>query len=283
MVSPRAEQLDEMEIYIRLSKACGAPQFGSRLLQMILQAGQKLHRMGPPFSWFGLGQERMLSILLRLGGQGSFKKLLAEPHGRPLESPSAGTFLGSRVLTESGRLDLAPASFLEAAGTLEADFRRELEKNRGLRLISKREIRTHNSWTHNIEEFIEGERKTNYLYMHPTDAAERSINEGDYVDVTSATGKVRVPARYLTTLKKGVVALPHGWGHQHATGLSVASEAEGVNVNVLVADGEGNLEKLSGMANLTGFSVEVRPATGPPDREDWSGVPEKVRAGSVTG
>ncbi len=283
MVPPRGEQLDEMEIYIRLSRACGAPQFGSRILQKILEAGQKLHRMGPPFSWFGLGQKRMLSILLRLGGQGSFKKLLTEPHGRLLESPGAGTFLGKRVLTESGRLDLAPASFLEAAGRLDADFRLEQEKNRGLRLISKREIRTHNSWTHNIDEFIEGERKTNYLYMHPMDAADRLINEGDYVDVTSGTGKVRVPVRYLTTLKRGVVALPHGWGHQHATGLSVASKAEGVNVNVLVADGVGNLEELSGMANLTGFSVDVRPASGPPQKENWSGVPEKIRAGSVTG
>ena len=35
----------------------------------------------------------------------------------------------------------------------------------------------------------------------------------------------RVPVKLLAELMPGTVALPHGWGHQHATGLSVASRA----------------------------------------------------------
>ena len=56
----------------------------------------------------------------------------------------------------------------------------------------------------------------------------------------------------------GAVALPHGWGHQEADGLSVASKTTGVNVNLLASDGPENLEYFSGMAKLNGIWVEVR-------------------------
>jgi hypothetical protein len=54
--------------------------------------------------------------------------------------------------------------------------------------------------------------------------------------------------------------LPHGWGHQAADGLSVASTTSGANVNLLAADGPAELEYFSGMAKLNGIWVEVVPA-----------------------
>ena len=62
------------------------------------------------------------------------------------------------------------------------------------------------------------------------------------------------------------------WGHQHATGLSIASRTRGVNVNLLAADGPECIERVSGMAQLTGFPVTVRPADGPQDPGNWSGI-----------
>jgi formate dehydrogenase len=84
---------------------------------------------------------------------------------------------------------------------------------------------------------------------------------------------VRLPVKYLPDLMPGTVALPHGWGHQHASGLTIASRTSGVNVNLLAADGPDGIERLSGMAHLTGFPVEVRPAAGPRDPTSWSGIP----------
>ena len=69
------------------------------------------------------------------------------------------------------------------------------------------------------------------------------------------------------------VAVPHGWGHQRAKGLTVAGRTQGVNVNLLAADGPERLDPVSGMAHLTGFPVRVRPAAGPKDESDWSGMP----------
>jgi ferredoxin-nitrate reductase len=51
-----------------------------------------------------------------------------------------------------------------------------------------------------------------YLELHPADAAERSIKEGDLVDVTNGRGAVRVKAKLSGEIKKGVVFLPMHWG-----------------------------------------------------------------------
>ena len=80
----------------------------------------------------------------------------------------------------------------------------------------------------------------------------------------------------LSDLQPGTVALPHGWGHQHAPGLAVASKTSGVNANLLAADGPDAIERVSGMARLTGILVEVNPAAGPQDAASWSGIAEAV-------
>jgi len=57
-----------------------------------------------------------------------------------------------------------------------------------------------------------------------------------------------------------VVSIPHGWGHDKNSGLFVAKKYPGVNVNKLLASGPDSVEKLAGMAKLTGAPVSVRKA-----------------------
>ena len=72
----------------------------------------------------------------------------------------------------------------------------------------------------------------------------------------------------------GTVALPHGWGHQ-STHMNVANKTKGVNVNILVADGPDQLEKVSGMVKLTGILVEIKPAEGL-QANSWSGLEQDI-------
>jgi len=160
---------------------------------------------------------------------------------------------------------------LKEADKLYTDYENELANHEELRLITKRAVTTHNSWTHNLDRMISNGRDTNYLYMHPDDAKRRNLGELDIVDVASKTGKVRLPLKILDELMPGTVALPHGWGHQHAKGLSVASKTFGVNVNILAADGKENLEAFSGMAHLTGIPVEVSKSN-KEQVASWSGI-----------
>jgi len=203
--------------------------------------------------------------------QGSFKKLLREKHGRLRPEHDPGSFLGNRVVHDDKKVHLAPAILIKQAEKLEADFQVELDTRDKLKLITKRAITTHNSWTHNIEEFVTGDRTTNHLYVHPDDAAQIGVVEGGLADVSTDTATVRVPVKIHSELMPGTVALPHGWGHQDSK-LGVARKTTGVNVNLLAADGPDRLEKVSGMAHLTGFLVDVQPAAGPLNPHHWSGI-----------
>ncbi len=273
VVAADGEQRDEATIYLDLCRAAGVNLFGSAIAQRMLETATRLSGLrAANGEQRAVPQELLLSLLLRATRQGSFKGLLRRPHGELRPEHRADDFLRERVVTDDGRVHLAPPDLLTAAAGLEAELAREQAMTGQLRLITKRAIHTHNSWTHNDEEFVGQGRDTNYLYLHPSDAARSGLADGDVADVTSATATVRVPIRLLDDLMPGTVALPHGWGHQHATGLSVASRAGGVNVNLLAADGPTKLEPLSGMAHLTGIPVEVRPAAGPLATDSWSGI-----------
>lgn len=271
IVPRQGEQRDEATIYHDLARACGVGMFGSKAVSLSLEAARRWHRLRTGED--ALPQEALLSALLRISGEGSFEQLLNAPHGRLRPEHAPGSFLGRRVLTPNGRVQLAPARLLEAARHLDDAFAAELSAPEGLRLITKRSLTTHNSWTHNLDEFVRHDDYTNHLYVHPDDAARLGLTEGAMADVRSATATVRLPVRLLDDLMPGVVALPHGWGHQHAVGLGVASKTRGVNVNLLAADGPDHLERVSGMAHLTGLRVTVTPAAGPQDPTSWSGLP----------
>src|SRR5690606_24054754 len=213
-------------------------------------------------------------------GRGRFERLLAEAHGRRLAPQSPGAYLGRKVATKDGRIDLAPEVLVDQArARLEPAFERERRAPGQLKLITRRHVKTHNSWTHNEASFVSGSRSTNHLYMHPEDAKAAGLRHGDLVDVASATGVVRTPMSLLEDLQPGTVAMPHGWGHQRAKGLSVARRTTGVNVNVLAASGPAAVEPLSGMSRLTAIPVEVTPAAGPLSHEDWTGLPDPRRSG----
>jgi formate dehydrogenase len=274
VVLPEGEPRDEATIYLDLARASDAPLFGSRLVQRALEGARALHSRRHPERQPAIPQAGLMSLLLRLTGHGSFARLLAEPHGRRLPAHEVGRFVRDREKAGLGPIDLAPQILLEQSRRLEAGFAREVAHQQRLKLITRRHVKTHNSWTHNDPEFVSGTRHTNHLYMHPDDARLRGIADGELADVSSTTATVRVPVKVISELQPGTVALPHGWGHQVAPGLSVASKTSGVNVNLLAADGPDAIEPVSGMARLTGILVEVVPAAGPQATESWSGIPE---------
>jgi anaerobic selenocysteine-containing dehydrogenase len=80
--------------------------------------------------------------------------------------------------------------------------------------------------------------------IHPEDAAEIGVGEGDALAVHSDTGKVVARAHLDASWLRGVVSIPHGFGS--------------VNVNVLT-DSQ-SVDPLSGMVTLGGFPVSLTPA-----------------------
>jgi anaerobic selenocysteine-containing dehydrogenase len=259
LVPVDGEQRDENMILLQLARACRSQLFGSRVANAFFGTWTGLGKLPWVGSRFALTPERFLGLMARAFRLGSLNSLRKEPHGRLLEPNKGGDFLGERVVTEDGLVDLAPLDLVEAARKLEPIFEQERAQRDKLKLISKREQHSHNSWLHNHPRFVEGKRSTNYLYMNPKDGEKVGVESGAMVEVRSQVASVRLPVQLTDEMMIGAVALPHGWGHQAADGLSVASKTTGVNVNLLAADGPGELEYFSGMAKLNGIWVEVTP------------------------
>jgi anaerobic selenocysteine-containing dehydrogenase len=223
------------------------------VLQGALDAGELLGRAPVVGSYLTPLPERLLGWLARAGGQGSLAYLRRHPHG-VLRAPLTGDdYLGKRVVTEDGKVHLAPDDLVALArDRLPGSFDEERRLAGHLKLITRRERFTHNSWAHNDPAFIKGNRSTNYLYLHPDDARGRGIADGQMVRVTSATGTVELPASLTDDMMPGSVALPHGWGHAGADGLTVARTTTGANANVLAADGPDAIEPISGWCSSMG-------------------------------
>ena len=259
LLPPEGEQRDETMILLQLAAACGSTLFGSRMVDGFLNGWMGLGKLPAVGSRLGLTPERFLGLMARAFRLGSLSSLRNEPHGRLLEANQGQDFLGQRVVTGDGLVNLAPVELVEAARNLEATFEQERTQRHKLKLISKREQHSHNSWLHNHPRLVEGKRSTNYLYMNPSDGKTAGVESGAMVEVRSSAGSVRLPVQLTDEMMVGAVALPHGWGHQAADGLSVASQTTGANANLLAADGPDALEYFSGMAKLNGIWVEVTP------------------------
>ena len=135
-----------------------------------------------------------------------------------------------------------------------------------LRLIGLRELRSHNSWMHNSEKLMKGDR-SHRARLHPDDAADCGVEDGARCRITSPHGQVEIEAALTDEVKRGTVAVPHGWGH--SGGWETANAAGGSNVDELASSDPADLERLAGMAHLNGIPIRIGPVVPEPadDRE----------------
>jgi anaerobic selenocysteine-containing dehydrogenase len=114
---------------------------------------------------------------------------------------------------------------------------------------------------HNSPRLMKG-RDRCLLLMHPADAGERGLLDGEHVRVRSRAGEVEAALHVTDEMRPGVVSLPHGWGHDRpGIRLRVAAERPGASFND-VSD-ERETDALCGTAVLNGLRVEVTRAGRP--------------------
>ncbi|HLE85076.1 MAG TPA: molybdopterin-dependent oxidoreductase, partial [Thermoanaerobaculia bacterium] len=183
-----------------------------------------------------LGPRRQLDLALRSGPHGAgflpfargltLRRLAREPHG--VDLGALEPCLPEKLATPERRIDLAPAPYLADLDRLRARLAAAAtvdpaQGNGELRLIGRRQVRSNNSWMHNVPRLMRGKDRCTLL-MHPDDAAARGLADGALVEIVSRTGRVRAPLEVTDEIKPGVVSLPHGWGH-HRPGTRQATAA----------------------------------------------------------
>jgi anaerobic selenocysteine-containing dehydrogenase len=184
----------------------------------------------------------------------SFARLTAEhPHGTVLAPNLTAGVLHDTVVYRGGRVRLRHN---EIALEVDKLSRRRTPEDYPMRLIGMRESRSENSWMHNSPLLMRGER-TQHARMHVDDAAAANIVDGDVVRIASANGEIELPVIVTKDIVAGVIAVPHGWGHKGTAGWRLANGAGGANVNRLMSSAPEDIERLAGMARLTGVPVSV--------------------------
>jgi anaerobic selenocysteine-containing dehydrogenase len=198
------------------------------------------------------GPERLLDILLRAGPYDlTLADLQAAPHG--IDLGPLQPRLPEVLRTPSGKVELAPEQIVADVPRLRAAMGEHV--NGGMVLIGRRDLRSNNSWMHNLRMLVSGPERCT-AWLHPGDAARFGVAAGDPVRVSSRAGSVELPAEITDDVMPGVVSIPHGWGHAaRGVQLQVAGDHAGVNSNLL-AD-ETLLDPVSGNAVLNGIPVEV--------------------------
>ena len=211
----------------------------------------------------GRGPDRILDFTIRTGPWGdgygalpdglTLARMQASPDG--IDMGALTPRLPALLRTPSGKIELAPPYITRDVERLRGTLDRQDD---ALLLISRRHLRSNNSWMHNVPQLMSGRERCTLL-IHPTDAARCRLVAGAAARVTSSAGSVEVPVQVSGEMMPGVVCLPHGWGHdKEGARLAVAAEHPGVCNNVLAP---GDLVDVpSGTAVVNGIPVEVTPA-----------------------
>lgn len=214
-----------------------------------------------------LGPERQLDLGLRFGPYGdrfnpfskglNLRKLKKEVHG--IDLGPLRPCLPKRLRTSDKRVQLAPKALVEdierVKTKLLGDASRVVSTNGNLLLIGRRRLRSNNSWMHNSERLVKGKPQCTML-MHPEDAAERALEEGQRAVVKSRVGSIEIPIEISDEMMPGVVCIPHGWGHDRkGVQLEVAQQNAGASINDLTDNLA--IDALCGTAAFNGTPVTV--------------------------
>ncbi len=253
-VAPRGEARDDWWILDEICKRIG-------VVPLPVPGAQLLGRLGirpkPSF---------LVDLALRLGPEGdllglrprglSRKKLLRHGGAIKLADGLPTGVRRKRVHHKDRRVHLDHPIFATEMQRLLASAPDDPEFP--LRLFGVRELRSHNSWLHNVPKLMAGDR-VQRLRMHPADAAGRGIDDGDEVEIVSRHGRITAPVRVSDEVIRGAVGLPQGWGHRGGWRRAVA--AGGSTYNLLTTNAPSEVDVPSGNAVLNGVSVRVRRLT----------------------
>lgn len=202
---------EEWEFFTDLALALKAPLFGIRGFNTFIRVTRHVARLtGRPSLAFN--PEWVYRILVRTGRRVRFRDIKAATHGLKLGDRSYGN-LKKSLRTPDKAIHLAwPAVLGEARRLLDSiDPGAKQDPAYPFIMIGRRQTDSMNSW---INELPGLHRRTrgNVAELHPQDAAEIGVADGDLVQISSPLGSIIIPAELSDGVRRGVIAVAHGWG-----------------------------------------------------------------------
>ncbi len=180
-------------------------------------------------------------------------QLKENPHG--IDLGALQSCLPERLLTADKKIHLAPDLLVQDLERVQLAMDKKPTPQYPLFLIGRRHLRDNNSWMHNSARLVRGRNRCT-LMIHPEDAHALGIDNQQVVKISSRVGSVEIAAELTDTMMRGVVSMPHGYGHARAgVQLDIANQHAGVSVNDLTD--EFVLDELTGNAAFSNVVVRV--------------------------
>ena len=220
----------------------------------------------------------------------SLRKVINSEHGVNLGPMQPRAPKG--LITRDRKIDVAPDNFLARLQEVhDKEFPALLKASRErapdaaaekLLLVGRRNVNTNNSWMHQYEKLSRSKLVRCTAMINPLDAEALSIADGSAIAVTSRIGEITLPAEVTDTIMRGVVSIPHGFGHTRpGTQIPIAEAKPGVSVNDITDS--MRIDPLTGNAAFSGVPVTIRALAPPSEKIEVTGKPLSILYGSRTG
>ena len=204
--------------------------------------------------------EIALDLGLRFGQYKlSLEQLKTQPEG--VDLGELQSVFPERLVHEDKKIQIAPPVLVADLDRVKEILRKATPqyavgfstKNDAFMLIGRRHLRDNNSWMHNSDKLMKGKNRCTLL-INDDDAAALNVENQQVVRVTSRVGSVDVSVELTKDIMRGVVSLPHGYGHNRVgIKLDVATKHAGVSINDLTDEQE--IDDLTGNAAFSNVRV----------------------------
>lgn len=249
------DELADWQIMLRLAEKLGGGPTGIRGVDRVLRVASKLGWRWNPIS--------AVDLLIRTGPRGdkflpwskglNMKRIMAAPRGIDLGPLRPGA--ERRFFHPDRRAHLAEAPLVDEIDALARTMRRGRDDDE-LLLVGRRDLRSNNSWMHNVPSLVSGRQRC-VLFVHPDDARRVGIRDSEPALLESRVCSREIPVRVTDEMMPGVVSLPHGWGHD---GVEEWQATAGANAGVSANDWTDDqvVERIVGQSVLNGVPVRLR-------------------------
>ena len=178
------------------------------------------------------GPERLIDLMLRTGPYGD--GFGADPGAcrstscwrTPRRRPGTA---GAPAARRAAHPDRHGPGACDPAGGRRPAAVRPRRPRRGLTLVGRADLRSNNSWMHNVEVLVKGKPRCT-VHVHPDDAARLGLADGADAEVSSRAGQGDDPGRGDRRHPPRGGQHLHGWGWGHdvdGVELSVARRYAG--------------------------------------------------------
>lgn len=266
VVEPPPGVREEWRIFTDLALAMRRPLFGAKGLNGFIKAtrtaARATRRQGLEFGPHWIDRLVVATSRKVSGRKIKWRDVISHPHGWVLGPREFGHFRDA-LRTDDKKVHVSPPEFVARARQLLAESRPAAPVGYPYQLANRRRRHSMNSWLNELPG-LHPAGKGNDVVIHPKDAADLGVSDGDVVRVFSPVGSIELKAVVNDRPREGVIIVDHGWGsrvfdpRKHSEPVSY-----GVNRNLLV---EGaTVDPLSQTSALNSQYVGVERASCPDD------------------